>query len=188
MEYVVLIMFLMACAPVSHDFIQGGQGAPGTNGTKGNDGLSVVISTAPTTPLECSNGGTVVALAVSPAGTPYNTSEPDQTIFFVCNGQDAKNPLEIVYPIAPCTNASSPYKEQLLCLNDGGILGSFSDTMSGSNTRFAFLPSGSYIDTDDSGCNFSVVTASGASTLSYSAGSNQYASWAANSITCQVQQ
>ena len=90
-----------------------------------------------------------------------------------------------MYPIAPCTEASSPYKEQLLCLNDGGLLGDFSDSASGLNTRFAFIPTGSYVDTDDSGCNFSVlVDSNGNSTLTYTAGNNQYGTWVAGSVTC----
>jgi hypothetical protein len=163
----------------------GAVGPSGTPGASGSNGLSVVSSSTAATAAECSNGGTVIAMAQAPAGTPYNTSEPDQTIVVVCNGQNGQVPLSIMYPIAPCTNASSPYKEQLLCLNDGGLLGDFSDSASGLNTRFAFIPTGSYADTDDSGCQFNVsVDAKGDSTLSYSAGSNQYGKWVAGSVTC----
>ena len=164
---------------------QGIQGQVGATGSTGQNGLSVVAKTTPATPTQCSNGGTVIAMAQAPAGTPYSTSEPNQNIIIVCNGQNAQVPLSIMYPVAPCTNVSSPYKEQLLCLNDGGLLGSFSDSASGLNTRFAFIPTGAYIDTDDSGCQFNVsVNAHGDSTLTYGSGNNGYGAWSAGGVTC----
>jgi hypothetical protein len=168
---------------------QGSTGQTGSQGVAGENGLSIVSSTTTATATECSNGGTVIAMAQATTGMPYSTSEPNQTMVVVCNGQNAEVPLSIMYPIAPCTNTSSPYKEQLLCLNDGGLLGDFSDSASGLNTRFAFLPTGSYIDTDDSGCQFNVVVnAHGDSTLSYNSGYNNYGTWLSGSITCNNNQ
>ena len=189
--FVIAISMLSGCGRRDLVGIPGPQGSAGPAGPQGNsgsNGLSIVAATTPATVAECANGGTVIAMAQAPAGTAYTTSEPDQSIVVVCNGQNGTSPLSIMYPVAPCTNASSPYKEQLLCLNSGGLLGDFSDNANGLNTRFAFIPTGSYIDTDDSGCQFNVSVASnGSSTLTYAAGHNQYGSWVAGSVTCQAQ-
>jgi hypothetical protein len=104
----------------------------------------------------------------------------------ILNGVNGTTPYSVLGPIQPCGAASSPWKEVLLCLSNGSILGSFSETASGQNTRFAFLPAGTYQDTDESGCNFSVaVGPDSSSVLSWTAGSNQYSTWQANSIICQ---
>jgi hypothetical protein len=101
-------------------------------------------------------------------------------------GQNAPTALALEQFIAPCTNASSPWKEQLLCYNNGLLMADFSATMSGDETRLSFIPAGSYEDTDDSGCNFSVsVDSAGDSIVIWGAGSNQYATWTASSVTCK---
>jgi hypothetical protein len=88
--------------------------------------------------------------------------------------------------IAPCGVSSSPYKELLLCLVNGDVMGSFSDSASGLNTRLALLSAGSYVDTDDSGCQFTVsIDNSGNTTVSWNQGSNQYSSWVATSVVCK---
>ena len=57
--------------------------------------------------------------------------------------------------------------------------------MSGDETRLSFIPAGSYQDTDDSGCNFSVSPdGNGGFDVAWGAGSNQYASWSAGSYDC----
>ena len=66
-------------------------------------------------------------------------------------------------------------------LQGGRVPGNFSESASGTNTRFAFIPNGSYVDTDESGCNFTVTgDGSTTSTISWSAGSNSYATWSAD--------
>lgn len=187
MKLVIVMLMLTGCGHVTTQYVTGSP-VNGTDGTNGADGLSVVFNTAPATTLQCSNGGTAVAMANATIGTPYSTSLPNQSVFFVCNGQNGQTPLSVISTVAPCTNASSPWKEQLLCLSDGSLLGDFSDNASGLNTRFAFIPNGSYIDTDSSGCNFNVNVASdGSSTVSWNAGSNSYGNWTTASQTCQKQ-
>lgn len=88
-----------------------------------------------------------------------------------------------IQTITPCGPASSPWKERLLCVGNN-LLSSFSDNASGTNTRLAFLTEGSFIDTDSSGCTFSVIVTDSSTSVSWSAGSNQYAAWAAQSVTC----
>ena len=101
------------------------------------------------------------------------------------NGTNGTN--SIVSEVAPCGENSSPWKEQLLCLDNGTILASFSDSASGLNTRFANIGTGSYDDTDSSGCQFSVVVATdGSTTVSWDHGSNQYSTWTSGTYTCQA--
>ena len=64
----------------------------------------------------------------------------------------------IVKPIEPCGPSSSAYKEVLLCLADGSILADFSKSADGNLTRLAFIPAGTYQDTDDSACTFGVFS------------------------------
>lgn len=99
------------------------------------------------------------------------------------NGQNGVNSINKL--IAPCTKASSGWKEELLCLSDGTLLASFSDNASGLNTRFSIIPTGNYIDTDNSQCLFNVtVDANNNSTVSWYAGSNSYGTWQAGTVVC----
>ncbi len=68
------------------------------------------------------------------------------------------DPNAIVAVFSPCPTNTSAYREVLLILNTGQIVSSFSDDFAGDSTRFTLLPDGSYIDTDNSGCNFTVST------------------------------
>lgn len=172
------------CTPAPAPAAQ--QGVPGPVGLGGPPGVSDVNSSVPATTEQCPNGGTVVLIAQDTLGTGvYNTNDQGQTSFVVCNGIPGSTPLSVLYTIAPCGVSSSPYKEQLLCMNNGSILGSFSDNSSGLNTRLAFIPDGTFYDTDNSGCEFNVtIDSNGDSTLSYGNGSNQYSTWQAETITC----
>ena len=56
----------------------------------------------------------------------------------------------------------------------------FSETASGQNTRLAFIPNGTYQDTDESGCQFTVAGDNLTySSISWGAGSNSYSTWPA---------
>ena len=166
------------------------------NGTNGENALINIINSAPS----CSAGGITII-----SGTDVNFDGLITSVDYnvktatICNGVAGQtgaqglqgNPgvtpsFAAVSTIAPCTNASSPYKEQLLCLYNGSVLSSFSDTQAGYNTRLAFVTTGQFIDTDQSGCIFNVSVNNGSTTISWGAGSNAYASWSANSISCQV--
>lgn len=88
--------------------------------------------------------------------------------------------------IEPCGHTSAAYKEELLCLYNGSVLASFSDSSSGQNTRFSIIPSGTYTDTDGSGCRFTVgLLPDDSSVVSWNAGSNSLSTWTDGLETCQ---
>lgn len=64
----------------------------------------------------------------------------------------------IVSIIDPCGDAAGIHDEVLLRLQDNSILASFSDSASGSNTRFSIIGLGSYVTTDGSNCHFTVAS------------------------------
>lgn len=84
------------------------------------------------------------------------------------NGTNGTNGTNAVLPqympviaITPCGANSSSYKEVLLGLQGGSILSEFTGNASNAATvRNTLVPDGSYYDTDDSECNFSVSTTS----------------------------
>lgn len=167
----------------------GTNGVDGTNGTNGLNGTSTTFSIVPDSGANCTNGGFDITVTdVSHSSTQY-----------VCNGTNGTNgsngqagtngvngsnggtvSFSLVQAIMPCGSASSPWKEVLLGLQGGQLLSSFSENAGGQNTRLSFIPNGSYIDTDSSGCNFSVSgNGSTTSQISWGSGSNAYSSWAA---------
>lgn len=180
------------------DGVNGTNGTNGSNGSNGINGLNSLITTMPALSTQCSSGGTVVLtgldsnrdgnLSVSEvvsSATICNGTNGSQGIQGVPGATGPVSAFSPINPIQPCGANSSPYKEVLLCLFDGNVLASFSDNMAGSNTRFAFIPSGSYIDTDDSACAFTVnVDSHGNTTVSWAAGHNSYSTWTAGSSTC----
>jgi len=173
--------------------IDGSNGATGAAGSNGSNGNSFQVSQAAATVGQCPAGGVVYTTSENDGNGNQVAGSVNQSV--VCNGQNGATgatgaagqaaPFSPITPIQPCGNASSPWKEVLLCLENGSVLGDFSETASGQDTRLSFLPAGSYIDTDESGCNFSVsVDNAGDTTVSWGAGSNQYATWVAGSTTC----
>lgn len=88
--------------------------------------------------------------------------------------------------IMPCGPNSSPYKEVILCLYDGTLLASFSQDVGGSYTRLSMLPTGTYMDTDSSGCIFTVASSTLGLTTSWNAGSNLYSTWIDGSVLCEI--
>jgi hypothetical protein len=175
-----------------------GNATPGATSVvcNGTDGASVVFTSVPASAGECPNGGNVLLFASDAAGTgSYEATDPDQRSVLVCNGatgaQGPAGPVSGFAPIAPiepCGAASSPWKEVLLCLADGSILSDFSATAQGDLTRLSFIPSGTYQDTDSSGCIFTVASDSnGGTDVSWGAGTNAYSSWTAGSYDCAPQ-
>jgi hypothetical protein len=149
----------------------GQNGQTGTQGPAGSNGHSIVFASVPAS--NCPAGGvtTLMALDINDTGV-YSALDPNQSSMTICNGQDGATgatgatgaaapatPYTPVEPIMPCGDTVA-YKEVLLRLSGGQVLASFSDDASGTNTRFSFLPDGSFIDTDSSGCNFSLSTSS----------------------------
>lgn len=85
------------------------------------------------------------------------------------------SPFLPIAAIEPCGVNSSSYKEVLLGLANGDIFAEFTGGSSTSDVRNAFIPDGSYQDTDGSSCAFGVVTAvNGDRTVSWSSGSAVY--------------
>jgi hypothetical protein len=155
----------------------GQNGQVGSAGPAGSNGHSVVFASVPAPVEVCPAGGvtTLLALDINDIHV-YSPLDPNQSSMTICNGQNGaagqagENAVLGAYTpvdaIMPCGNTVAE-KEVLLRLNNGQVLASFSDDVNGKNTRFSFLPDGSYIDTDDSNCNFSISTS----------GSTRSASW-----------
>jgi hypothetical protein len=152
----------------------GNNGDTGAAGPAGSNGHSVVFAVVPAPIQVCPAGGvtTLMALDTLDIGV-YSALDPDQSSMTICNGsngQDGQNAIIGAYTpvdaIMPCGNAVA-YKEVLLRLNNGQLLASFSDNIQGLNTRLSLLPDGSYIDTDDSNCNFSVSTSDQTRSISW---------------------
>ena len=175
--------------------INGINGANGIDGLNGKNGQSIVYTQIEATTEQCPTGGKALVIATDSEGTGvYSAVDTNQQSMVICNGlqgaegqQGPVSAFSPMIPIRPCGAASSPYKEVLLCLADGSVLSSFSSTMSGDNTRLAFLTSGSFQDTDESGCIFNVTTDQNSTTIEWSAGSNQYGSWNAQTVICAKQ-
>ena len=167
-------------ATVGLQGVPGETGKQGVSGPTGADGHSIVSGIVSANTEQCSNGGSVLLFAtdVNDNGVIDNEDTGIQSSI-ICNGvngQDGVTPkFTPVAPIAACGNLV-PFKEQLLCLSGGQVLASFSDNISGLNTRFAFLSDGNYMNSDGSGCQFSVQIQSDSSTL---------VSWSGGSFLCQ---
>ncbi len=160
------------------DGTTGATGATGSAGTAGSNGHSIVMSIIPASSASCPTGGStfLMALDVNDSGI-YSPLDPKQQSTTICNGLNGTNgtnglnaqapAYSAVDAIMPCGNTVSN-KEVLLRLADGEILASVSDSASGANTRFSFMNDGNYVDTDGSGCNFSIATSTNGTTRSIS--------------------
>lgn len=169
----------------------GSNGSDGTNGSNGSNGHSVVFSQVAAPSNVCSAGGTTLMMALDVLdGGAYSAGLPDQQSMTICNGMNGQNgadghdganaPTPAFSPVEPilACGATVSYKEVLLRLSNGQVLGSFSDSASGANTRLAFLPDGSYVNTDGSGCSFSLATSSDGHTRSISWNNQVQMTWA----------
>jgi hypothetical protein len=177
--------------------IQGDPGTNGTNGTNGangTNGYSSLTSLIAATVLQCPNGGVTILTGLD-LDRDSNLSGLEVTSSAtVCNGANGASgqagtngtnganggtiSFSLVQAIMPCGSSSSPWKEVLLGLQGGQLLSSFSENANGLNTRFSFIPNGTYQDTDSSGCNFTVTgDGSTVSDIGWGAGSNGYGSW-----------
>lgn len=185
----------------------GAQGDTGSTGTAGQNGTGVVFAFTDASLDQCPAGGTLLAMArdfnangvLDPLDSGFHTtvlcngvngatgSQGAQGDTGVTGATGAPGTVSQFAPttlIQPCGQASSPWKEVLLCLADGEILASFSENMAGQNTRLSLIPPGSYQDTDSSGCVFSVANAGAGHMVTWGAGSNQFSTWAAGASYC----
>ena len=175
-----------------------GIGIQGPAGNDGKNGESLVYTQIPATIEQCAAGGTVFLMALDSEGTgTYSATDKNQQSMVVCNGAQGQQGVQgqqglpsafaPVTPISPCGISSSPYKEVLLCLADGEVLSSFSENLSGQDTRLAFLTAGTFEDTDESGCIFTVTIEKNKTIITWDAGFNSYASWNAQTAICAKQ-
>lgn len=139
----------------------GTQGASGTNGTNGTNGFNSLVSIVAST--ACTNGGTTVLVGLD---TNRNNSLDVLEVSAsadVCNGTNGTNgtnapptPFSPVGLINPCSDAPGLWDEVFIKLSNGTVLASFSDNISGYNTRFTVLVAGTYSTTDGDNCVFTI--------------------------------
>lgn len=158
----------------------GVNGAVGSAGPAGSDGYSMVFQSVPASSSACPAGGSVLLMALDTARSGvYHASFPSQQSITLCNGVNGQNgsngqngqdaPVPAYAPveaIRPCGN-SVAYKEVLLRLSNGEVLASFSADTTGTMTRLAFLPDGTFLNTDASGCQFTLATMGTTRTISW---------------------
>lgn len=164
----------------------GSDGADGRDGANGQDGASMVFETLSASTEQCVSGGSLIVMAIdSDRSGSLTPADSNHAAIVVCNGSDGADgrdgvdgqdgrdgqeaPLPLFTPveaIQACGN-SVAYKEVLLRLANGQVLGSFSDDKNGKMTRLAFLPDGTYMNTDNTGCVFSLSTAGSTRSISW---------------------
>lgn len=155
---------LLEASEISHTEVlcDGANGVPGGSGPAGSNGHNAVFSIVSAPESVCANGGSIImmALDINDSGI-YNVELPNQQSATICNGANGMNaepsPYQIVSMIKPCGDTVTN-KEVLLRLQNGQLLASVSDTVSGHNTRLAIVADGNYINTDPSACSFSLAT------------------------------
>ncbi len=147
----------------------GTNGTNGSNGSNGHNGNGVAFRVVAAPVSVCAAGGSTVMMATDVASTGvYSVEAPNQQSMTICNGQNAVLPdYTPVEPILACGD-NVAYKEVLLRLQNGQVLGSFSNDTGGTMTRLAFIPDGNYMNTDNSGCTFSLSTSTDGKTRSIS--------------------
>lgn len=158
----LILFFLLAfhgCAKMPKD------------GKNGNDGNTIVGPAGATGPT-----GAVGAQGIAGPTGPTGAQGPA--------GANGTSLFSTVITVTPCGGSSSPYKEVLLFLSDCSLLSSFSGDSNALNTRFTLVPDGTYVDTDSSGCQFTVSTVGTKRFVTWNAGSNSYATWAAGNQQC----
>lgn len=150
----------------------------GTNGKDGKSGVGVAFKVIAADESTCANGGSVILMASDINNTGvYDVASAHQQSMTICNGQKAQIPdYTPVEPIYACgENVAS--KEVLLRLNNGKLLGSFSNNTQGAMTRLAFISDGTFMNTDNSSCIFMLSTSEDGKTRSISWGGQVQKSW-----------
>jgi hypothetical protein len=162
-------------------------GVAGVNGVDGNAGKSMVFQTVVATVDQCSAGGVTLFMALdTDQSQSLTTADENLQSITICNGANGvdgedgtASPITGFTPvdyIAACGNTVS-FKEILLRLQNGQVLGSFSSSTNGDMTRLAFLSDGEFMNTDNSGCVFTLSTSSDGTTRSVSWNNQVQMSW-----------
>lgn len=150
-------------------------GAQGIAGQAGANALVNIVNSAPS----CPTGGiTLVSGTDSNYDGIITSADTNIQTATICNGLTGATGASGVTPefsfvstILACPTITTSYREALLCLQNGKILASFSENGSALTTRLSFIPAGSYMNTDSSGCNFTVTTlVDGSSKVSWTGG------------------
>lgn len=193
------MLLLTGCAKTDPQFfskeVTMTDGKDGVNGTNGSNGHSAAVSTVPADSTACSTGGWVLNLGVDTNDNGLLEVSEITSVAVLCNGatgsqgqqgvagQNGTNGTNAQLPqyipvlaITPCGPNSSSYKEVLLGLVGGTILSEFTGNASNAATvRNTLIQDGSYYDTDDSQCFFTITTASnGDRTVSWNGTSNNH--------------
>lgn len=141
----------------------GASGQNGVTGSTGQNGYNAAFSETSADHTACPSGGTIINMGIDINRDGILQSNEILQVTIVCNGQNAPpTQLTPVASIMPCGPNSSSYKEVLLGLEDGTILSEFTGNASNAATvRNTLVPDGSYYDTDDSECYFTIQTSQG---------------------------
>lgn len=161
---------------------KGDTGTQGPGGANGANGHSAIFTQTYADATICTHSdpdtlghyGTVLKAGVDLNDNNVMESGEVKAVATICNAKNGTNgsngtngtnghdaitsPFTPVVNIEPCGHSSSNYKEVLLGLSGGSVLGEFTGNASdAASVRNTLIPNGSYYDTDDSQCNFSVV-------------------------------
>lgn len=153
---------LVGCGVAWYQGPPGPQGPTGPQGYPGPNGHSALFSQVSADSTACANGGTVIGMGID--GNDDTVLAPSEIVqvAIICNGLNGNSPnLPAFTPVAaimPCGPTSSPFKEVLLGLLGGAILSEFSGNGNANTVRNTLIPDGNYYNTDNSQCNFSVLT------------------------------
>lgn len=153
----LIAFFMMGCGKCDIPTApQGLSGTPGTNGQNGHNSLIAMASGA----SGCSNGGITLLAGLDADDSGILDSSEVSSSAEVCNGTDGQDaPPTSFTPtglIDPCGDAPGRYDEVFIKLANGSLVASFSDNMSGQNTRFSVLTAGTYQTTDGDNCVFTL--------------------------------
>lgn len=157
-----LLSLLIACCGSNTIVVRGTSGPRGESGLNGHLSLLAVI---PVT-IGCSNGGLTVLMGVDANDNLVLDTLEVQQSNEICNGQNGSNgqngldapptPFSPTGLVEPCGDAPGVFDEVFIRLANGSIVASFSDNISGYNTRFSLLTPGTYQTTDGDNCIFSL--------------------------------
>lgn len=188
----------------------GQSGASGSQGVAGQDGKTSLITEIAAGIDVCPTGGFIFSMGVDSNSDETLQTEETTQVAVLCNGPQGDTgaqgiagpqgsvgltgasgtaggtPFTPVSLITPCGANSSPWKEVIMCLNNGQLLKDYSRTSNSTTSRLALVPVGSFTDSDSSGCVFTVsIEPDGLSRkVSWSAGHNSYATWVAGNSIC----
>lgn len=177
------VLLLMGCTKEVTNYVHEKAGAEAAKSIP-----SYAIHTSDATAEQCAAGGKVYEVYLDDnENQSRDLEEIAVSTQVVCNGTNGSNgangadgadaPVSAYAPaevIVPCGNTGS-FSEVLLRLHNGQILVSFSDNTQGAMTRLVLLPDGTYMTTDNTGCQFSLATEG--STRSISWGGEVRSSW-----------